>query len=214
MQPCRTTPRWTRSRSGCSTCRQRRKKCDETKPTCKGCERNHLLCHWPPGIAIRNLEHHEEDAIETSYYDRSDYHAPNFQAHIASTLPLALIFEPDPLPQLFTQLENQRLLAHYTTVTANRMAGKACPSNPFLKYNLLIAGDNELMQHCILAISSSHLFFSDPNQGSVSWVHYAVVLRGIKHAITRWRSSPASDQFRLLSVVMATCWFEVGTRSS
>ncbi|AGO13669.1 AaceriAGL206Cp [[Ashbya] aceris (nom. inval.)] len=35
-----------RSRNGCLTCRARRKKCDETRPKCIGCQRNLLLCHW------------------------------------------------------------------------------------------------------------------------------------------------------------------------
>ncbi|EEU46783.1 uncharacterized protein NECHADRAFT_103670 [Fusarium vanettenii 77-13-4] len=36
-----------RSRTGCFTCRRRKKKCDEKKPVCSGCKRNKLECHWP-----------------------------------------------------------------------------------------------------------------------------------------------------------------------
>ncbi|KAJ0161877.1 hypothetical protein CTA2_5451 [Colletotrichum tanaceti] len=36
-----------RVRTGCLTCRGRKKKCDETKPRCRGCERNKLDCRWP-----------------------------------------------------------------------------------------------------------------------------------------------------------------------
>lgn len=36
-----------RSRSGCFTCRRRKKKCDEAKPLCSGCRRNRLDCRWP-----------------------------------------------------------------------------------------------------------------------------------------------------------------------
>ncbi|KAH8895265.1 hypothetical protein GQ53DRAFT_48912 [Thozetella sp. PMI_491] len=36
-----------RVRTGCFTCRTRKKKCDETKPRCRGCERNELECRWP-----------------------------------------------------------------------------------------------------------------------------------------------------------------------
>lgn len=36
-----------RTKSGCFTCRARRKKCDEKKPTCLGCGRNSLACDWP-----------------------------------------------------------------------------------------------------------------------------------------------------------------------
>lgn len=36
-----------RTKSGCLTCRRRRKKCDELKPRCAGCNRNLLACKWP-----------------------------------------------------------------------------------------------------------------------------------------------------------------------
>ncbi|RGP77481.1 hypothetical protein FLONG3_4400 [Fusarium longipes] len=36
-----------RSRTGCFTCRKRKKKCDESKPICSGCKRNKLDCIWP-----------------------------------------------------------------------------------------------------------------------------------------------------------------------
>ncbi|CUS25184.1 LAQU0S31e00232g1_1 [Lachancea quebecensis] len=36
-----------RSKSGCFTCRHRRKKCDEARPRCGGCTRNMLDCSWP-----------------------------------------------------------------------------------------------------------------------------------------------------------------------
>ncbi|KAJ5106897.1 hypothetical protein N7456_003572 [Penicillium angulare] len=35
-----------RSRAGCLTCKRRRKKCDERKPICSGCQRNYLDCDW------------------------------------------------------------------------------------------------------------------------------------------------------------------------
>lgn len=36
-----------RTITGCLTCRRRKKKCDEVKPVCTGCERNFLQCEWP-----------------------------------------------------------------------------------------------------------------------------------------------------------------------
>ncbi|KAL1864990.1 hypothetical protein VTK73DRAFT_5540 [Phialemonium thermophilum] len=36
-----------RVRTGCLTCRRRKKKCCETKPVCRGCKRNKLSCQWP-----------------------------------------------------------------------------------------------------------------------------------------------------------------------
>lgn len=36
-----------RSRTGCFTCRSRKKKCNEARPICSGCRRNDLECRWP-----------------------------------------------------------------------------------------------------------------------------------------------------------------------
>ncbi|KAK7424430.1 hypothetical protein QQX98_000395 [Neonectria punicea] len=36
-----------RVKTGCFTCRSRKKKCDELRPVCTGCERNKLGCRWP-----------------------------------------------------------------------------------------------------------------------------------------------------------------------
>ncbi|KNB10777.1 hypothetical protein FOXG_20402 [Fusarium oxysporum f. sp. lycopersici 4287] len=36
-----------RVKTGCFTCRNRKKKCDETRPVCSGCRRNKIQCRWP-----------------------------------------------------------------------------------------------------------------------------------------------------------------------
>ncbi|KAH2154332.1 hypothetical protein KXW37_001359, partial [Aspergillus fumigatus] len=39
-----------RSRSGCYTCRVRRKKCDETRPSCQACMKLGLKCDYKPPL--------------------------------------------------------------------------------------------------------------------------------------------------------------------
>lgn len=43
-------PRFPRTKTGCLTCRRRRKKCDECKPGCGNCGRNGLACSWPDDV--------------------------------------------------------------------------------------------------------------------------------------------------------------------
>lgn len=45
-----------RVRTGCLTCRARKKKCDEGKPVCKGCTRNGVHCQWPDDTPIEPLK--------------------------------------------------------------------------------------------------------------------------------------------------------------
>ncbi|KAH7140696.1 fungal-specific transcription factor domain-containing protein [Dactylonectria macrodidyma] len=51
-----------RTRTGCLTCRRRKKKCDEQKPACGGCKRNSLDCNWPTHPAVFVGSHRRRQA--------------------------------------------------------------------------------------------------------------------------------------------------------
>ncbi|KIW03941.1 uncharacterized protein PV09_04778 [Verruconis gallopava] len=46
-----------RSKTGCLTCRSRRKKCDETRDRCENCSRNALKCSWPTKDQEKDRRH-------------------------------------------------------------------------------------------------------------------------------------------------------------
>ncbi|OWB85483.1 hypothetical protein B5S33_g4151 [[Candida] boidinii] len=46
-------PKITRTKTGCFCCRKRKKKCDELKPICSGCSRNHLTCVYPTEESLK-----------------------------------------------------------------------------------------------------------------------------------------------------------------
>ncbi|CAR22311.1 Zn(II)2Cys6 transcription factor [Lachancea thermotolerans CBS 6340] len=78
-------PKRKRSVHGCLTCRTRRKKCDENKPVCGGCERNFVQCTWPQHTGGRVRRKRGEAAELTS--DRSSTSADpaagqGFEFHI------------------------------------------------------------------------------------------------------------------------------------
>ncbi|KAH7364835.1 hypothetical protein BKA65DRAFT_533358 [Rhexocercosporidium sp. MPI-PUGE-AT-0058] len=50
----RRPPPQLRTKTGCLTCRQRRKKCDERKPRCVSCTRNAIDCRWGEKPSIRH----------------------------------------------------------------------------------------------------------------------------------------------------------------
>ncbi|CUS20858.1 LAQU0S01e16204g1_1 [Lachancea quebecensis] len=59
-------PKRKRSVHGCLTCRARRKKCDEKKPICGGCERNFVQCTWPQHTGGRVRRKRGELADQTA----------------------------------------------------------------------------------------------------------------------------------------------------
>lgn len=63
-----------RSRMGCITCRQRKKRCCETRPKCTECSRLRLNCVWPvPGTEHKNKSKElkeEENVIHHEIYGK------------------------------------------------------------------------------------------------------------------------------------------------
>ncbi|KDQ53454.1 hypothetical protein JAAARDRAFT_136956 [Jaapia argillacea MUCL 33604] len=51
--PQRKRPKYTRSKTGCLTCRAKKIKCDETKPSCMRCTHGQRECTWPEGVPSR-----------------------------------------------------------------------------------------------------------------------------------------------------------------
>ncbi|THH19969.1 hypothetical protein EW146_g1299 [Bondarzewia mesenterica] len=52
-EPQRRRPKYTRSKTGCMTCRVKKIKCDETKPNCIRCVHGQRECTWPEGVPQR-----------------------------------------------------------------------------------------------------------------------------------------------------------------
>ena len=104
-----------RSRTGCFTCRRRKKKCNEEKPVCSGCKRNKLDCRWPtespstsqirankgsvsrsPSDAALRLERHSKVGLAMSPEQESETQQEQYQRIEAA---------PELTPITLTQLE-------------------------------------------------------------------------------------------------------------
>jgi hypothetical protein len=56
-----------RSKTGCITCRRRKKKCDETKPACLNCQKNAVVCEgYPPKEIWKSGKQKMEDGMAFS----------------------------------------------------------------------------------------------------------------------------------------------------
>ncbi|CAK5265686.1 unnamed protein product [Mycena citricolor] len=58
-QPARKRPKYTRSKTGCLTCR-----CDEAKPNCMRCSHGQRDCTWPEGVPARKRASSVKDSPE------------------------------------------------------------------------------------------------------------------------------------------------------
>ncbi|KAF5561408.1 C6 transcription factor [Fusarium napiforme] len=83
-----------RSRTGCFTCRKRKKKCDESKPICSGCKRNKLDCVWPEPQPAKGPSRSSFGAASTSSQQSV---ASLRQSHDADSVNDPVI--PDPVPE-------------------------------------------------------------------------------------------------------------------
>ncbi|KAJ7647094.1 hypothetical protein FB45DRAFT_892335 [Roridomyces roridus] len=53
QETTRKRPKYTRSKTGCLTCRVKKIKCDEAKPNCMRCQHGQRDCTWPEGVPAR-----------------------------------------------------------------------------------------------------------------------------------------------------------------
>ncbi|KAF8813786.1 hypothetical protein BYT27DRAFT_7180544 [Phlegmacium glaucopus] len=60
----RKRPKYTRSKTGCLTCRVKKIKCDETKPNCMRCTHGSRECTWPEGVPARKKGTAKKDSID------------------------------------------------------------------------------------------------------------------------------------------------------
>lgn len=209
-----------RTTTGCLTCRMRRKKCDEEKPTCTGCQRNFLICTWPPGSKAGDavsLTRHAGQKLFTVSNGSVD-HVPirstaskstasqpiiAFNA-AASTLPHPLAFMPGPRRE-----SDGLLFDHYLQITSMQIAGRVKPRNPFLSHLIPIAYTDAAVFQSLLALSGAQLCAKSSAYEHNARSHYAVTLRSVKHTLLDWRKADARALTGLLTATIMLCFYEV-----
>ncbi|KAJ5279076.1 hypothetical protein N7478_004448 [Penicillium angulare] len=180
-----------RSRSGCLSCRRRKKKCDEKKPICTACLRNNLGCVWPDPSTQDGQFASQLHGLSTRPAAESDAWAfafvgarPNLPTTtIPSSLShLVLPGSVSPVSETWT------LLDHYLKDTANHLACLQDSRNPFLHTILPAALDDELLMNSILALSGTHLMQRNPHLSreiqTLTWSSYRRALKQLRVALS------------------------------
>ncbi|KAI1367716.1 fungal-specific transcription factor domain-containing protein [Xylaria arbuscula] len=130
-----------RSKTGCITCRRRKKKCDEAKPRCLNCEKNAVVCE--------------------GYHEKTLWKSPQQKKEILrkNSLPritLQPIFEGVETP------EDRIFFSHYINHLSGVLTVEGQHRNAFKDMLLPMALEHRGLMHSILSLSSSHIDFGTP----------------------------------------------------
>ncbi|PKS11190.1 hypothetical protein jhhlp_002951 [Lomentospora prolificans] len=132
-----------RSKTGCITCRKRKKKCDEAKPRCLNCEKNAVVC-----------EGYHEKQIWKSGKEKAE------EARLRKeSLPVITM---QPLFHGVETTEDKIFWKHYCTRLSNVLTVEGEHQNAFKDIVLQVATRHKGLMHSILALSSKHIDYATP----------------------------------------------------
>lgn len=135
-----------RSKTGCLTCRRRKKKCDERHPTCTACHRNALDCTWPTAETTVNSRRPRR---------RQNVSGRALPAELAAMVTVFAI----PNPNLV-----RRLLHHFTQQGPMWLTSRTGPSRTAILFDLFPeAMECPLVLHCVLMTAAEDLLKYDPS---------------------------------------------------
>ncbi|OAX85150.1 hypothetical protein ACJ72_00485 [Emergomyces africanus] len=143
-----------RSKTGCITCRRRKKKCDETKPSCFNCQKNAVVCE---GYPIKEIWKSGKQKME----------------EVGRRNSLTAI--PRGLPILIDGIEtdiDRKFLDHFVFDFSRVLTLINDDSNPFKEILLPMATQHRGLMHSLMCLAGSHLSTMDPEPRFKERKHY------------------------------------------
>lgn len=132
-----------RSKTGCITCRKRKKKCDEAKPRCMNCEKNAVVCE--------------------GYHEKKLWRSGKEKAvHVHQSTEDAVVFNMQPLFHGVVNAEDRIFWKHYYVNLSNVLTVEGEAKNAFKDIILPLANNHQGVMHSILAMSSKHIDYDTP----------------------------------------------------
>ncbi|KAI1082162.1 fungal-specific transcription factor domain-containing protein [Whalleya microplaca] len=132
-----------RSKTGCITCRKRKKKCDEAKPRCLNCEKNAVVC-----------EGYHEKTIWKSGREKAEEERQ--KRHSLPHITLQPIFQGVETP------EDMVFLNHYISHLSGVLTVEGQHKNAFKDMLLHMAVEHRGLMHSILSLASRHIDYDTP----------------------------------------------------
>ncbi|CAK7201934.1 hypothetical protein SEUCBS139899_004650 [Sporothrix eucalyptigena] len=142
-----------RSKTGCITCRKRKKKCDEAKPRCMNCEKNAVVCEGYP-----------EKQIWKSGKEKAE--------EVITMQPIFTGLETAE-DRVFWRHYNDHLSAVFTVEGEH--------NNAFRDMLVPVATGHQGMMHSLLSLASKHLDYDTPYGQKVLRRNVKVTVDSLRH---------------------------------
>ncbi|KAJ5404480.1 transcriptional regulator family: Fungal Specific TF [Penicillium cosmopolitanum] len=183
----------TRERTGCLTCRQRKKRCDLGYPVCRECVRLNYKCKWEEPRSVAQDKQSVKSVVP---------------AEDESNSPFRLFNNPDPV--LFwvdehadcTSPSSRRHFLRYYTQTFTHLLTTNIENNSFLSVFLPMAMHSPPLLNTLIAWSSAHLSLRDHSFQQVAIQNRCGALSGLRGAL---ESDPTNIEANLaMSLVLCS----------
>ncbi|KAK4198840.1 fungal-specific transcription factor domain-containing protein [Triangularia verruculosa] len=164
-----------RTKTGCLTCRKRKKKCDEAKPRCMNCEKNAVVCEGYP-----------EKQIWKSGKERAE--EERLKSHSVVSITMQPIFHglETPADMIFWKHYNEHLSAVLTVEGEHK--------NAFKDMMVPIAVKHQGLMHSILSLASKHIDFDTPYGANILRNNPSTTLDAIRER-SDWHHDQARQKF-------------------
>ncbi|CAK7563564.1 MAG: hypothetical protein SEPTF4163_001433 [Sporothrix epigloea] len=176
-----------RSKTGCITCRKRKKKCDEAKPRCMNCEKNAVVCE---GYQEKQLWKSGKEKAEEEFLKNNSLS----------------VFTMQPIFTGLEIAEDRVLWRHYNDRTSAVFTVEGEHNNAFRDMLVPIATSHRGMMHSVLSLASKHLDYDTPYGQNVLRRNAKLSIESLRHrggfhnseAVKILRKSMSSDSADVL----------------
>ncbi|KAL5338577.1 hypothetical protein BJX70DRAFT_366233 [Aspergillus crustosus] len=190
MTPPPPNPRCTpRCKTGCLTCRRRKKKCDERQPTCAACSRNSLDCRWPA---------ENPNTVATRRPRRRNV-VPGraLPPELSAMVTVFALRSPDLV---------QRLLHHFSQHGPMWLSSRTGKNRTAILFHLFPeAMESPLILNCVLMIAAEDLlkYDSDLKVQAAAVDYYGQAVAGLRSALdTQPQGDDIASDHNLLAVAL------------
>ncbi|KAB8345896.1 hypothetical protein FH972_022951 [Carpinus fangiana] len=186
-----------RSKTGCLTCRRRKKKCDETKPTCINCRKNGKECEgYPDPVPVskikggqkpkREMLTEEEVDAEDEEDDDDDDEAEDDNNDFLTNGLSSVMSEADA-----TRLD-QMLQENFNKHASSFFPPWADRTDRFRDILAPLAQNYSGVQHGILCLSAQHMLIGNPGNATLEQRYMFHLDKGVSYQLELGNRSPHS----------------------